>query len=45
LKREPLPLPKLVLKRDVKQIDEFAFEDFEIAGYEAHPHIAAPVAV
>ncbi len=45
LQREPLPLPKLVLKRDVKQIDEFAFEDFEIVGYEAHPHIAAPVAV
>ena len=45
LTREPLPLPKLVLKRDVKEIDQFVFEDFEIAGYEAHPHIAAPVAV
>ena len=45
LTRQPLPLPKLVLKRDVKEIDQFVFEDFEIAGYEAHPHIAAPVAV
>ena len=33
------------MKRDVKSIDEFVFEDFEIVGYEAHPHIAAPVAV
>jgi thymidylate synthase len=45
LKREPLPLPRLVIKRDVKEIDQFRFEDFEIAGYQAHPHIAAPVAV
>ncbi len=45
LKREPLPLPRLVIKRDVKEIDQFRFEDFEILGYQAHPHIAAPVAV
>ena len=45
LRRQPLPLPRLVIKRDVKSIDEFRYEDFEIVGYEAHPHIAAPVAV
>ncbi len=45
LKREPLPLPRLVMKREVKAIDDFRFEDFEIAGYQSHPHIAAPVAV
>ena len=45
LQREPLPLPRLVIKRDVKEIDDFRFEDFEIAGYQSHPHIAAPVAV
>ena len=45
LKREPLPPPRLVIKRDVKEIDQFRFEDFEILGYQAHPHIAAPVAV
>ena len=45
LTREPLPLPRLVIKRDVKEIDGFDFDDFEIAGYETHPHIAAPVAV
>ncbi len=45
LRRELLPLPRLVMRRDVKEIDDFRFEDFEIAGYQAHPHIAAPVAV
>jgi thymidylate synthase len=45
LDREPLPLPRLVFRRDVKEIDQFRFEDFEIANYRSHPHIAAPVAV
>ena len=45
LARAPLPLPRLVLKRDVTSIDDFRFEDFEIVGYQSHPHIAAPVAV
>ena len=45
LARAPLPSPRLVMKRDVRAIDDFRFEDFEIAGYQSHPHIAAPVAV
>lgn len=45
LTREPLPLPRLLIKRQVKDIADFRFEDFEIAGYQPHPHIAAPVAV
>jgi thymidylate synthase len=45
LARTPLSLPKLVIKSDVKDIDGFEFDDFEIIGYEAHPHIAAKVAV
>jgi thymidylate synthase len=45
LKREPLPLPRLIIKREVREITDFRFEDFEIAGYQSHPHIAAPVAV
>lgn len=45
LAREPLPLPKLVIKSDRTELDAFEFEDFELVGYEAHPHISAPVAV
>ena len=45
LQRQPLPLPRLAFRREVKNIDDFRFEDFEIAGYQSHPHIAAPVAV
>jgi thymidylate synthase len=45
LTREPAPLPRLVIKRDVKKLEDFVFEDFEILGYQPHPHIAAPVAV
>ncbi|GAA5217033.1 thymidylate synthase [Corallincola platygyrae] len=43
--REPLPLPKLVIKRKPASIFDYKFEDFEIQGYESHPHIKAPVAI
>ncbi|MCB1376775.1 MAG: thymidylate synthase [Alphaproteobacteria bacterium] len=43
--RDPLPLPRLIIKRDVPSIDAFRYEDFEIVNYQSHPHIAAPVAV
>ena len=43
--REPLPLPVMKLNPEVKDIFAFRFEDFELVGYQAHPHIAAPVAV
>ena len=45
LSREPLPLPRLELKRRPPSIFEYAFEDFEIVGYRAHPSIKAPIAV
>ena len=45
LTRAPKTLPKLVIKREVSDITDFRYEDFEIAGYESDPHIAAPVAV
>jgi thymidylate synthase len=45
LTREPLPLPKLWLNPDVNSIFDFTFDDIRVDGYEAHPHISAPVAV
>lgn len=45
LQREPLPLPKLVIKRQVSSIFDFVYEDFELKDYQSHPHISAPVAV
>jgi thymidylate synthase len=38
-------LPQLKLNPEVKDIDDFKFEDFELVGYDPHPHIKAPVAV
>ena len=43
--REPLPLPTLSIQRKPESITDYSFEDFEIVGYEFHPHIAAPVAI
>ncbi|MCU0789084.1 MAG: thymidylate synthase [Verrucomicrobia bacterium] len=45
LTREPRPLPTLNLNPNVRNIDEFRFEDFELVGYDPHPHIKAAVAV
>jgi len=45
LSRTPLPLPKLIIKRRPADIFSYVFEDFELVGYESHPHIKAPVAI
>ncbi len=45
LSRAPHPLPTLRIKRKADSIFDYKFEDFEIVGYESHPHIKAPVAV
>ena len=45
LTREPLKLPRMRINRSVRSIFEFDYDDFELAGYEAHPHIKAEVAV
>jgi len=45
LSRETLPLPTMQLNPAVTDLLAFRFEDFELVGYQAHPHISAPVAV
>ena len=45
LAREPMALPKLKINPAINNIFDFTFEDFELAGYQAHPSIAAPIAV
>jgi thymidylate synthase len=45
LSRNPLPLPKLVIKRQPKSIFDYEYEDFEVVGYECHGAIKAPVAI
>jgi len=45
LSREPRPLPTLRIGRQVSDLFSFAYDDFELVGYDPHPHIKAPVAV
>ena len=45
LSRDFMPLPKLHILRKPDSIFDYEFEDFEILGYESHPHIKAPVAI
>lgn len=45
ISRAPLPLPRLEIAGKAKGIDEYAFEDFQLLGYEAYPHIPGKVAV
>lgn len=45
LKRKPRPFPKMVINPDVKNIDDFKFEDFEIKDYNPHPIIKADITV
>ena len=45
LTRTPFPLPTLELNPDVRNLDDFTYEDIRILNYQAHPHIKADVAV
>jgi thymidylate synthase len=44
LNREPYPLPKLIIKKELKTLDDIlalTLEDFELVGYKSHPVIKA----
>lgn len=45
LKRKPRPFPVMKINPKVKNIDDFKFEDFTIAGYDPHPPIKGEVTV
>ncbi|CDR45998.1 CYFA0S21e00540g1_1 [Cyberlindnera fabianii] len=45
IQRTPYEFPKLKIKRDVKNIDDFKFEDFEIVDYKCHGKIAMKMSV
>ena len=45
LSREPRPLPRMVINRDVTDIFDFRYEDFTLEGYDPHPLIKGVVSV
>jgi len=45
LSREPRPLPEMRILREVESVFGFRFEDFELHGYDPHPHIKAEISV
>ncbi|MGD9591511.1 MAG: thymidylate synthase [Candidatus Berkiella sp.] len=45
LAREPFMLPTMALNPQIKQINDFRFEDFVLKDYQSHPAIKAPIAV
>ena len=45
LAREPRPLPTMVIARRPASLFDYRYDDFELTGYDPHPHIKAPVAI
>ena len=45
LDRVPRPFPKLFFKRDVTDIDDFKYEDFDLVGYKPHKSIKMKMSV
>ena len=45
LERTPKTLPQMKLNPQIRQLEDFTYEDFELIGYEPSPQIAAQVSV
>lgn len=45
LERTPKVLPQMKLNPQIRQLEDFTYEDFELIGYDPYPHIAAKVSV
>ena len=44
-RREPRPLPKMIINPDIDNIFKFKYEDFRLEGYNPYPHITGTVSV
>ena len=42
LTRDPLPLPKLWLNPEIKDIEKFTLDDIKLVNYQHHPTISFP---
>ena len=45
LSRDPRPLPQLKINKEINNLYDFKYEDFELVNYDPHPHIKARVSV
>ncbi len=45
ISRKPYKLPIMKINPDVKNLFDFKFKDFELVGYESHPHIKGAISV
>jgi thymidylate synthase len=45
IKRKPFQFPKLEFASLPKDIDSFSEDSFKLTGYQAHPHIKAPLVI
>ena len=45
LERTPKTLPQMKLNPQIRELEDFTYEDFKLVGYEPYPHIAAKVSV
>lgn len=45
LSRSPLISPRLWVNPEIKEIDDFKYDDIKILDYNSHPKIVAPIAV
>ena len=45
LTREPRSLPRMLLNPEKKSIFDFDYDDFQLVGYDPHPHIKGEVSV
>jgi thymidylate synthase len=43
--RQPFPLPQMEINPEVRNIFDFQYQDFQLVGYTAHPHIKAEISV